>query len=384
MKRVFIILVVLLFCMFDRAYSQTSPALDLTAPVLNKGAKWRLAYLEGGSYANYRLALKSLVGGLAKLGWLEIPEAFASKGFPNEKSMWEWLGQNAKSPYLELVQDAFWSAGWDKDARLTLKREALDRLSHARDIDAVIAMGTWAGQDLANTEHATPVFVFQTSDPVAAGIARNPEDSGLPHVFAHVDPTRYKLQIRLFHDFVGFSKLGIAYEDTPTGRAYAAVEDVKQACKALGVKLVECHVSTNTPGDPRALKGYLDCCERLGQEVDAMYLTHSEVVVKNLPELLAPFKRAKIPTFAQMGSDAVQAGALMSITQADFTTVGLFYARTIAQVLHGARPNSLPQVFEDPPRIALNIDTAREIGFNPPPGVLAAAMVIYSNATNKR
>lgn len=363
------------------APSGPAHAADLTAPVTKDGAKWRLAYMEGGAYANYRLVLKAVVGGFAKLGWLEIPEAFASMSFPDEKSMWEWLCVNATSRYLEFVPDAFWSAGWDKNARQFVKSEAIKRLAQAKDIDAVIAMGTWAGQDLANTEHATPVFVFQSSDPVAAGIVKSPEDSGLPHVFAHCDPTRYKRQVRLFYDIVGFEKLGIAFEDTPTGRVYAAVDDVRQTCEALNVTLVECHTLTNTPDKAQAMASYQECHERLAKDVDAMYVTHSAAAdAASLPALLQPFRLAKVPTFAQMGSDAVRAGALMSISQADFATIGLFYARTISQALHGTKPGSLPQVFEDPPLIAINLETAKAVGFNPSGAVLAAAEVIYSTA----
>jgi len=377
-KQFSILLLALVLCVAFRAYSQTAPATDLTAPVTKNGAKWRIAYMEGGSYDNYRLVLKGLVSGMAKLGWMEVPDSFATMGFPDERSMWRWLSQNAKTPYLEFVQDAFWTSDWDPGNRHGLKEQAISRLSQSKDIDAVIAMGTWAGQDLANDRHATPVFVVQSSAPVAAGIVKSAEDSSLPHVFAHRDPTRYIRQIRLFSEIVGFKKLGIAFEDTPTGRSYAAVEDVRQTCDALGVKLVECHVATNTPSDPRAEKTYLECCERLAREVDAMYLTHSVAVVKSLPELLAPFTKAKVPTFAQMGIDAVRAGALMSISQTDFSTVGLFYARTIAQVLHGATPASLPQVFEDPPIIAINLETAKNIGFNPSSGVLARAEIVSS------
>jgi ABC-type uncharacterized transport system substrate-binding protein len=356
-------------------------AAGLSAPVAKEDGKWRLAYMEGGDYANYRLVLKAVVGGLAKLEWLWVPEEFAAMGFPDGRSMWEWLGQNAQSPYLEFVQDAFWSEGWDKAARQGVRSQAVKRLGQAGDIDAVIAMGTWAGQDLANDEHETPVFVFQSSDPAAAGIVKSAEDSGLPHVFAHCDPTRYKRQVRLFHDIVGFGKLGIAYENTPTGRVYAAVDDVRQACEALGVTLVECHTLTNTPHKAEAVASYQACHESLAREVDAMYVTHSAAAdAASLPALLAPFKRAKVPTFAQMGSEAVRAGALMSISQADFAAIGLFYARTISQALHGARPGSLPQVFEDPPLIALNLETAKAVGYNPPGAVLAAAEVIYSTA----
>jgi ABC-type uncharacterized transport system substrate-binding protein len=365
-----ILILAALFC--GRAHAQ-----DLTAPIMNGAGKWRLAYVEGGPLGNYQWQLKALVLGFGRLGWAKVPAEFASMRFADEKAQWEWIGLNVESPWLEFVRDAFWSFGWDSARREAGREEAIARLAGGKDIDAVIAMGTWAGQDLANDSHQTPVFVFQASDPVSAGIVKGVAFSGRPHVFAHCDPTRYKRQVRLFHDVVKFGKLGIAYEDTPNGRLYAAVDDAREVCKALGVTLVECHALTHTPDLDQAVKSYQACHERLAGEVDAMYVTNSAAVTpKTLPGLLKPFLDAKAPTFAQMGMPAVRRGALLGMSLGDHSVMGVFAARTISQVFHGAKPGELPQVFEDQPGFALNLDTAKAIGFEPPPAFLAAAVTV--------
>ncbi len=49
----------------------------------------------------------------------------------------------------------------------------------------------------------------------------------------------------------------------------------------------------------------------------------------------------------------------------------------MAKILNGARPRQLDQVFEGPPKIAINLKTAQIIGYDPPVDVLGAADEIY-------
>ena len=77
------------------------------------------------------------------------------------------------------------------------------------------------------------------------------------------------------------------------------------------------------------------------------------------------------------GSREVRDGLLMSIAQADLSHVGLFHAETIARALNGAQPRQLSQLWVDPPKIALNLSTARRIGFDPPVDILLAADEVY-------
>ena len=105
----------------------------------------------------------------------------------------------------------------------------------------MIAMGTWAGKDLANNRHHTPMMVLSTSDPIGSGIIKSVEDSGLDHVHARVDPYRYERQVRIFHDLVTFKKLGVAYEDSVIGRSYAAVEMIENVAKERNFEVFHCH-----------------------------------------------------------------------------------------------------------------------------------------------
>jgi ABC-type uncharacterized transport system substrate-binding protein len=67
----------------------------------------------------------------------------------------------------------------------------------------------------------------------------------------------------------------------------------------------------------------------------------------------------------------------MSISRANFQYVGRFYAQTMAKIFNGAKPRDIGQLFEDPPKIAINLKTAELIGYDPPVDVLSAADEIF-------
>ncbi len=349
-----------------------------TAPTTKPdGSKWRLGYMEGGQYHDYQTILKVIVQGLENLGWLKVD--LPEKYMKDHKAYWEWLADNVQSDYLEFVKNAFYSPGdFDADQRSEVKKQLISRLAQEQDIDLMLALGTWAGQDLANNEHSVPVVVASSSDPLGSGIIEGVDDSGYDHVHAKVEPERYERQLRLFHDIVPFQKLGVVYDDTPAGRTYAALGAVESVAKELGFEIVGCDAPATDIPLEKAKENLEACYKKIAPEVDAAYITvHRGLTESTLPRLLAPLYEANVPTFSQLGSDEVQQGVLMSIAQAEFRFVGQFHADVIARILNGASPRDLNQSWQDPPKIALNLKVAEIIGYDPPVDIMMAADEIY-------
>ncbi|AGW14646.1 ABC transporter substrate-binding protein [Megalodesulfovibrio gigas] len=356
------------------------PSLLAMAPAKKAdGSRFRLGYFEGGPYAHYPATLKATVQGLVELGWCQPLEFPPVQDLEDARSIWAFLAANARSEYIEFVADAFYGGDWNESIpRETVKQDVLGRLTQKHDLDLIFAMGTWAGQDLANAAHTTPTLVMSASDPVGAKIIPSADDSGLDHLNARVDPTRYQRQVRLFHDIIGFKKLGLVYEDTVAGRSYAALDDVTLVAQERGIVLVTCTAELESVNSGQAARNLKACHEELAPKVDAVYLTENAgMQLHRLPVILEPLNKARIPTFSQSGSEEVRHGVLLSIAQAGFRYVGEFHARTIVQVLRGASPRSLPQRFEEPPKIAINLKAAEVVGFDPPVDILMAADEIY-------
>jgi ABC-type uncharacterized transport system substrate-binding protein len=348
-------------------------------PTTNQGKKWRIAYYEGGPYTDYQQAFTETVRGLMKLGWIETAELPKQQGEEN-KVLWEWLATKAKSQYLEFPKDAFYSGEWVNKTRQKVVDQLMKRLTEVKDINLLIAVGTMAGQDFANAKHKTSTLVLTASDPISAGIIKSVEDSGLDHVHATIDPKRYERQVRIFHEIIGFKKIGMMFEDSVNGRAFSAIELVEKVAKERGFEIVKCYTLDESIDNQKSREESVSkCFNELVGKVDAVYITQqSGVNETTIPILVKIANERHIPTFSQAGSSEVKAGFLLSLSQAGFKYVGEFEAQNIAKVLNGAKPNQIVQLFEEPPKIAINLKTAEIIGFNPPIVLLGATDEIFN------
>jgi len=242
----------------------------------------------------------------------------------------------------------------------------------------MLAFGTWAGKDLANNRHSTPTLVISASDAVGVGIIKSVEDSGFDHIHAHVDPSLYERQLLIFNDVINFKKLGVAYENTVNGRSYAAIDTINKIAKKKRFDVVSCFTQSDIADKDTAEASVLKCMEKLCCQVDALYITQQGGVNFNtIPHIVEIANKYRIPTFSQAGSQEVQAGLFMSLSTSGFKYVGQFHASVIAKVFNGAKPRQLDQVFEAPPKVAINLKTAQQIGFDPPMLLLGATDEIY-------
>ncbi len=375
LKKTFALLLLSFFLIYIPVFAADKGSFG-TTPKTNNGKKWQIAYYEGGEYSDYQKNLTALVKALMEMGWIKKEDISSLQSRPT-KEIWKWLSESMKSNFMTFPADAYYSANWDDAARKKLSEEIIQRCNTQKDIDLILAMGTKAAQDIANDKHRIPTIVMSTSNPIEIGIIRSIEDSGHDHIVARVDPTRYERQIRIFHDIIGFKKLGMVYRDDATGRSYAALDKVEKISKERGFEIVSCFVQPNTSTQEQE-ENVKQCFQELGKKAEAIYVSSQGGVNKNsIPDLVAIANTHRIPTFSQAGSDEVKAGFLLSIALADYKYVGQFYAQTIAKIFNGAKPRQLNQQFEDPPKIAINIKTAQTIGYDPPVDVLGVADEIY-------
>lgn len=344
------------------------------------GQRWRLGYVESGLFSEYPLTLRATINGLEQLGWLSLDSPLPQD--TEAEQLWQWLGKHASSDFIEFVSDATWRPGnFDTDKRAPMRDSIRKRVTEQQDLDLLIAMGTWAGQDMRALGPPLPVIVASVSDAVSAGIIDSIEDSGHDNLHARVEPQRYARQVRLFHDIVPFDTLGIVYEDSETGRTYAAVDAIESVSRQLGFDIVHCHAVASDIAAEQATDNAVDCYESLAdQQVDAVYVTfHRGITRESVVTVADILRQAGIPSFSMAGAQEVEQGLLLSLATANVSYVGLFHAEAIARVLNGALPRDLDQVWVDPAKIALNLGTARRIGFDPPIDILLAADEVYES-----
>lgn len=350
-----------------------------TSPVLRQGAKWRIGYLQGGSYSNYGNHLRAVADAFESMGWLEKPPYPDSGRADGSAALWSWLSRHVRSDYLEFRGDAFYDCQWDDAKRAKTKAELLGRLKRGADIDLMIAAGTWAGQDLANNLHSTPTVVVSTTDPVRAGIVRSPTDSGFDHLHAKCDPDRYRRQIRAFHNIFGFKRLGVVCEDSPDGRLFACLDELEELSKEKGFALVVARSpATNLPKAEvsRLAKAAI---ANIAPQVDALWLgDHNGLDVEFMPDVIAPALERHLPTWSLKGSAGARCGALMAMSDDNFVDAGHFAAQAMAAAMNGVRLRDVPQTFVARKALAVNLKTAEAIGCEVPGGLLIAADAVFN------
>jgi len=373
-RKLLLLLSGLLLCL-PPAMADTWP----TTPRLKAdGNRWRIGYVESGIYNEYPLTLRAVIAGLQQLGWVALDEPM-----PREQSaeaLWQWLAMHDRGSYVDFVEDAYWRPGnFDVDLRAALREQVQERVRTQQDLDLVIAMGTWAGQDMRAIGPPLPTVVMSVSDAVSSGVVDSVQDSGRDLLHARVEPNRYQRQLHLFHDIVPFASLGVVYEDSEAGRSYAALDAIRETSAALGFSVIHCHAQSSSIPAEQAVTNAVGCYRELAEsQVDAVYVTtHQGVTNESIVAIADILRKAGVASFSMQGAADVRKGILLSLAQANVSSVGLFHAEVIARIFNGAQPRALDQVWIDPAKIALNLDTARIIGFDPPIDILLAADDVY-------
>ena len=348
-----------------------------SSPQAEPEQRWRIGFYEGGEYIDYQQEFAAMIRALMDLGWIESQKLPELSGETTEP-LWRWLAHEAKSDYLEFVEDAHYSASWDDEKRIETVATVLKRLNTKKDIDLMLAFGTWAGKDMASGKHQTPTLVASTSDPLAAGIIKSLDDSGADHLHATIDPYRFERQLKVFHDIVGFKRLGVAYEDSELGRSYAAIKFVEKVSQDKGFEIVSCYTKSDISEKAIAEASVISCFKQLAKNVDAIYVTNQGgVTYDSIPKLVEIANKHHIPTFSQSGEEEVKYGVLFSLSRSGFRYLAEHNARTIGKIFNGMAPGAIPLVFEEPLKIAFNLKSAEYIGFEPPLLLLGASDVIY-------
>lgn len=340
---------------------------------------WRVAYVEGGPFVDYQKILRGIAVGLHRMGLIENGSVPIPENSEDVSAMWEWLARNAGGTVVRFLPDGFYSANWDAGTRETNRSALLERIREKKDVDMLLAFGTWGGQDLAGADIDIPVIVASVTNAVEAGIIPSVDDSGRDNLVASIEPDRFKHQVILFHDIFKFKKLGIAYEDTPSGRGSIALNEIESAVRELNVELLRCNDAFDVKDPALAASRLKACHARLaGQGADAVYLTGNRGMQPDaIADVLTPLTEAHIPTFSQIGESDVAHGALLSISQANTEAEGVFNAELMAAIIKGAKPHDLSQIFESSVSLAMNLRMATLIGWNPPLEILAAVDEFY-------
>lgn len=338
--------------------------VGIVVPCVSWARVWKAGYLQAGDYWSYSATTTAI---------------------------FDALGAMSRSNYLGwqdsvvLADGARLSPGWDnKDG---LKKAAKELLAR-NDLDIILSAGTGATAALIEASKEShrkiPIVAFAVTDAIASGFVISETDSGLDSFTVRLVPGWYKRMFEVFHEVVGFRKLGIMYPDTVDGRRYSNVQEAREVAAVAGFELVEYSGIGSSESAEECQKG-LDYLYAKG--IDAFFigpLLCFDWKQSDVRSLLGSMVAHDVASFAREGTPFVRSGALLGFSTSDYSGRGRFSAEQIVRILRGAKPRSLPMVDNDIPKISFNLAVAEDIGYDPPFDLLAASDEVFQTISTPR
>jgi putative ABC transport system substrate-binding protein len=249
------------------------------------------------------------------------------------------------------------------DDRDRLKELAADLVR--RGVDVIVAQGsssTLAAKPLTST---IPIVFYTTGDPVEAGlVASLNRPGGNVTGFTFVTKELAGKQLGLLREFLPLAKrFGLLIDpDSPTVRFL--IPDVQAAAMTVGLQ-IEVLKAVNSRDIDAAFTTLVE------KRADGLIVTPDRLFSAHRAELLALAARQAVPTIHPFRGD-VEAGGLMSYGSS-FADVIRQAAAYVGRILKGEKPSDLPVQRSDKFEFVINLRTAKTLGIQVPPTLLAIA-----------
>lgn len=254
--------------------------------------------------------------------------------------------------------------------------DALQTFLNDDDVDLIIANGLLSSHQAAQIEQLNkPVIATIVADRVLQELPYVDGKSGKRNYVYISDNRTIAEDIKQFYKLKQFKHLTI-----PVDKLFIdALPQLKGATysiqQELGFKLTLIPIIDN-PADII-----------IPDDVDAVYvpplLRFSEADFRKLSQSLID---KKLPGFSLLGRDELEMGLLATLSGREVDTIR--YARRIAlhvqSILLGSNAADLKVELDQPPKLAINMKTARAIGFSPKWQALETADLLYEEITNNK
>ena len=275
----------------------------------------------------------------------------------------------AETGYVEgqnMTVEPYWLEGQLEDKYLAVMRDLVRR--RVAVIATVIAGRAAIAAKAATSTIPIPIVFSVGQDPVKYGLV-----ASLARPGGNATGTNY------FNTEISAKRLGLLHELVPKARRIAvllnplvqgtnapdALADFQEAARTLGLEIVHVLRANTT----QQIDAAFATLER--ERPDALWVTGSGFFASHSAQIVNLTARSRIP--ASYGSrDIVVAGGLMSYAakvEDSIRQVGVYAGR----ILKGAKPADLPVVQATTFEFVINLQTARTLGIDIPPGVFAIA-----------
>jgi putative ABC transport system substrate-binding protein len=294
-----------------------------------------------------------------RLGLLApTPAPTPADGTVAVRSVPAFLEEMGYRPGRNLVLEQRYAAG-RLEQLPTLARE----LIKAR-VDVIVAIGSAATRAARAASTTVPVVFLGNFDPIAIGLVKSlarPEANVTGVLIAPAGTLAGK-KLELLKDAVPrASRIALLSHEDPGLRAQE--QETRSAAAALGIALP---VTRVVGGDyERAFTALA------ADRPDALFVAASTYFMRARRNIIALAARHRLPAMYEW-PEQVEDGGLMSY-RSDLAAVTRRVARYVDRIFKGARPGDLPVEQPTELQLVINLRTARTLGLNLSPALLARA-----------
>ena len=232
-------------------------------------------------------------------------------------------------------------------------------------VDVIYSIATSVTIAVKRATTNVPVVFAVGSDPVAAGLIETFARPGGRFTGVHYSTTDLTAKrLEILKAMIPKLRRVATFYDPNNQAALAALNSAREAARELQVEIVEKQVTS-----VQDLRAHLTAFKP--QDADAFFYINDAMVRSQAQIIIDTMRAKKVPTMFSFPSIAAQ-GALAGYG-VNFRDIGRASARYVQKILKGTNPRDLPVESISRVELALNINTAREIGVAIPQAVRLSA-----------
>ena len=253
---------------------------------------------------------------------------------------------------------------WSKE-KITQRLQALQQDKH---VDMILAFGWLASQAAVSNPAQKPTFAPFISNTKLLGLSPKEKSSGIKNINYLSAETQFSDELQAFQKVSPFTRLTLLIDHEIFSAQAQLDQRLKAQANKMGINLD--FVTSSKPSE--------ELVSKIAENAEA-------VIIAPLPRLNRQAKAAlieglikrKLPSYSWMSDLSVDDGILMSNQPAShWQRLARRNALNMQAVLRGEKTSRQPIYFNESPRIAINMSTARAINVSPCFDVIETALLL--------
>jgi len=274
---------------------------------------------------------------------------------------------------LDAFRETLSALGWTDGSNIAIvERSAGERTEQlpgiiekliASGVAVLVTVGSPATLAAARASAAVPIVLVGVDDPVALGVVQSPAQPGGITGFSLSSAELIAKRLQLLQELVpGMRRLAVIVRGDPG--LEQKLQDIRSIAARIGIEPLMLEAATGT-----ALR--LTFARVHAERSEALYVASGPLGPAKRAQLIGLAFESRLPAIYSFRVFAVE-GGLMSFG-ADYGDLLRRAAGSVAKILTGTKPADLAI---EPPRkfdLTVNLKTARALGLEIPPSILARA-----------